>query len=75
VWGVRTRNKQEPESPTRNWVNRMVQFSKLDYPVSSAPAAIRGTVDSGEGVLFIVKWHLTRERDKIHDNSRSCGGG
>jgi hypothetical protein len=53
----------------------MVQFSKLDYPVSSAPAAIRGTVDSGEGVLFIVKWHLTRERDKIHDNSRSCGGG
>jgi hypothetical protein len=53
----------------------MVQFGKPDCPVSSALAAVKGTVGSGEGVLFPVKWHLTRKEDKIHDNSRSCGTG
>jgi hypothetical protein len=72
---IHTQNKQEPETPARNRANWTVQFSKLDGPVSSAPAAVRGTVDSGEGVLLPAKWRLTRGRDKIHDNSSSCGGG
>jgi hypothetical protein len=33
---------------------------KLEGPVSSGPAAVRGTVDSDEGVLLPAKWHLTR---------------
>jgi hypothetical protein len=55
--------------------NRTVQFDKLDGPVSLAPAAVKGTIGSGEGVLLTAKWRLTKGRDKIHNNSRSCGGG
>jgi hypothetical protein len=53
----------------------MVHFGKSDYLVSSASAAVRGTVGFSEGILFLVKWHLTRKENKIHRNSRSCGGG
>jgi hypothetical protein len=38
-------------------------------------SAVRGTVGSGEGVLLPTNWLLTRGRDKIHDNPRSCDGG
>jgi hypothetical protein len=48
---------------------------KPEGPVSLALAAVEGTVGSGEGILLPAKWHLTRGRDKIHDNSMSCGGG
>jgi hypothetical protein len=48
---------------------------KPNSPVSSIPTAIRGTVGSGEGVILLAKWHLTRGTDKIHNNSRSCGSG
>jgi hypothetical protein len=37
--------------------------------------AVRDIIGSDEGVLLPVKWHFTRGRNKIHDNSRSCGGG
>jgi hypothetical protein len=53
----------------------MVWFGKPDCPVSSALATVRGTVDSDEGVLLPVKWHLTRKENKIHDNSRSYDSG
>jgi hypothetical protein len=72
---VHTRNEQEPEAPAQNKANRTVRFGKSDGPISSAPVAVRGTVSSDEGVLLPAKWHLTRGRDKIHDNSRSCGDG
>jgi hypothetical protein len=36
--------------------------------------AVRGTIGSGEGILILAKWCLTRERDKIHDNSKSYSG-
>jgi hypothetical protein len=35
--------------------------------------AVRSTIGFGEGVLLPTMWHLTRGRDKIHDNPRSCG--
>jgi hypothetical protein len=72
---VRTQNEQKPKATAQNWANRMVQFGKLDYPVPSAPAVVKGTIGSIEGVLLPVKWHLTRKESKIHDNSRSCGSG
>jgi hypothetical protein len=53
----------------------MVRFGKLDCPVSLAPAAVKGTIGFGEGVLFLAMWRLTKGKNKIHDNSRSCGGG
>jgi hypothetical protein len=53
----------------------MVRFGKLDYLVSSAPAIVRGTVVSGEVVLLLVKWHLTKGKDEIHNNFGGCGGG
>jgi hypothetical protein len=34
----------------------------------------QGTISSSEDVLLPVKLRLTKE-NKIHDNSRSCGGG
>jgi hypothetical protein len=71
---VHTQNEQEPEAPARSWANQMVWFGKLDCLVSSAPVAVRGTVSSGEGILFPAKWHLTRGKNKIHNNSRSYGG-
>jgi hypothetical protein len=87
---VCTQNEQEPEAPARNRANRTIRFGKLDGPVSSAPTAIKGTIGSSEGILLLAKWRLTRGagqdprlpakwrltrgRDKIHDNSRSCGG-
>jgi hypothetical protein len=37
--------------------------------------AVRDTVGIGEGVLFPVKWCLTKKENKIRDTSRSCGGG
>jgi hypothetical protein len=40
-----------------------------------APVAVRDTVSSGEEIHFLAKWHLTRKKNKIHDNSRSCGSG
>jgi hypothetical protein len=43
--------------------------------VLSGPTTVRGTIGSSEGILLPAKWHLTRGRVKIHDNSRSCGGG
>jgi hypothetical protein len=43
---VHTRNEQVPKAPARNWAN---------CPVPSAPAAVRGIVGSGEGVLLPVK--------------------
>jgi hypothetical protein len=52
-----------------------VRFDKSDGPISSAPMAVRDIIGSDEGVLLSVKWHLTKGRNKIHDNSRSCGGG
>jgi hypothetical protein len=55
--------------------HRTVRFGKPGGMVSLAPTAVKGTVGSNEDVLFLAKWHQTRERDKIHDNSRSCGGG
>jgi hypothetical protein len=61
-----------PLKTEKNWT---VQFDKLDGSVSLAPAAVKGTIGSGEGVLLTAKWHLTKGRDKIHNNSRSCGGG
>jgi hypothetical protein len=42
--------------------------------VPLAPAAVRGIIGFGEGVLLLVKWRLTRKENKIHDNSRSFGG-
>jgi hypothetical protein len=53
----------------------MVWFGKTDCSVPLALAAVRGTVGSGEDVLLPVKWCLTRKENKIHDNSRTCGGG
>jgi hypothetical protein len=53
----------------------MVWFGKSDCPVSSAPTVVRDTVGSGEGVLLLVKWCLTKGRDEIHDNFGGCGGG
>jgi hypothetical protein len=64
---VRTRNKQEPKAPARNWI-RMVQFGKLDCSVSSALAAVRSTVGSSEGILFPARWRLTKRKNKIHNN-------
>jgi hypothetical protein len=72
---VCTQNEHEPNAPTRNWANRMVQFGKSDCPVPSAPMAVRGTVTSDEGILLRVNWRLTRKENKIHDNSRSCDKG
>jgi hypothetical protein len=72
---VCTRNEQEPKAPAQNRANRILRFGKLEGLVSSVLAVVRGTVSSSEGVLLLTKWRLTRVRDKIHDNSRSCGGG
>jgi hypothetical protein len=72
---VRTQNEQKPKATAQNRANRMVQFGKLDYPVPSASAAVKGTVGSTEGILLLVKWRWTRKESKIHDNSRSCGSG
>jgi hypothetical protein len=47
---------------------------KPDGLVLSALTAIRGTVGSDEGILLLAKWCLTKGRDKIHNNSKSCGG-
>jgi hypothetical protein len=52
-------------SDLANW---MVQFRQHQRQ-SGAPST------SGEGVLLPAKWHLTRGRDKMHDNSRTCGSG
>jgi hypothetical protein len=52
----------------------MVRFGKPNCLVSSAPAAIRGTVGSDEDDLLPIKWRLTRKENKIHDNSKSCAG-
>jgi hypothetical protein len=57
---VRTQNKQEPEAPTQNWANQTIRYGKQDDSVSSAPTAIRGTVGSSEGVIFLAKWRLTK---------------
>jgi hypothetical protein len=45
----------------------MIRFGKPDCLISSALVAVRGTVGSGEGVLFLIKWRLTRKENKIHD--------
>jgi hypothetical protein len=52
---VCTQNEPEPEAPARNWSNETVQFGKSDGPVLSAPAAVKGTVGSGEGILLLAK--------------------
>jgi hypothetical protein len=52
---IRIRNEQEPEAPARNRENWIVQFGKPDSLVSSAPATVRGTVGSDEGVLLPAK--------------------
>jgi hypothetical protein len=72
---VSTRNEQELKAPTQNRANQTVRFGKLDDLVSSGPTVVKGTVGSDEGVLLPAKWCLTRGRDKMHDNSRSYGGG
>jgi hypothetical protein len=36
---------------------------------------LSGFVSSGENILFPVKWHLTRKKNKIHNNFGGCGGG
>jgi hypothetical protein len=60
---------------TQNWANQMVRFGKLDCLVLSAPAVVRGTTGSREGILFLAKWCLTKRRNKIHNNIGGCGGG
>jgi hypothetical protein len=72
---VCTRNEQESEALAQNRTNRIQRFGKPEGPVLSVPTVVRGTVGFGENVLLPFKWHLTRGRDKIHDNSRSCGSG
>jgi hypothetical protein len=49
------------------------KLGKLDGLVWQT--GLSGFVDSDEGVLLLVKWRLTKKENKIHDNSRSCGGG
>jgi hypothetical protein len=71
---VRTQNEQELEALALNEANQTVWFSKSDGLVSSALVAVRGTVCFHKGVFLPAKWHLTRGRNKIHDNSRICGG-
>jgi hypothetical protein len=72
---VRTRNEQELEAPAQNTVNWTVHFSKPDGLVSLASATVRSTIGSDEGVLLPAKLRLTKGRDEIHYNSKSCGGG
>jgi hypothetical protein len=72
---VHTQNEQELEAPARNWANRIVQSDKSDSLILSAPMVVRGTVDFDKGIPLLTKWCLARARDKIHDNSQSCGGG
>jgi hypothetical protein len=70
---VHTQNEQELKAPARKLANRMIRFGKPDCLISSALVAVRGTAGSGEGILFPIKWRLTRKENKIHDNSRNCG--
>jgi hypothetical protein len=37
-----------------------LRFGKPEAKVSLGPAAVRGTVSTGESVLLPIKWHLTR---------------
>jgi hypothetical protein len=59
-------------SKQANWT---VRFDKPDGPVSSAPTAVRGTVGSDEGVIFLAEWCLTRGKKMNHDNFGGCSGG
>jgi hypothetical protein len=68
------RNEQEL-SLCSHRVNRTNWFVKSDGPISLVSVAVKGTVGFGEGILLPTKWCMTRGRDKIHDNSRRCGGG
>jgi hypothetical protein len=68
------RNEQEL-SLCSHRVNRTNWFVKPDGPISSVSVAVKGTVSFSEGILLPTKWCMTRGRDKIHDNSRRCGGG
>jgi hypothetical protein len=61
------------EAHAQNSANWTVQYGKPDGPISSVPAIVRGTISSN--ALLPTNWRLARGRDKIHDNSRSCGGG
>jgi hypothetical protein len=70
---VRTQNEQELKALAGNRANRIVRSGKSNSPISSALTAVRGTIGSSKGILLQAKWNLTRGRDKIHDNSWSCG--
>jgi hypothetical protein len=72
---VHTRNEQEPEASAQNWASRTVWFDKLDGPILSTLTTVRSTVDSDEGILLLAKCHLTKGRNKNHDNFEGCGGG
>jgi hypothetical protein len=57
---VCTQNEQELEPSAQNKANQILWFGKPESLVLSGLAAVRGTVDSSEGVLLPGKWRLTR---------------
>jgi hypothetical protein len=63
---IGTQIKQRAGSSCSKEESRTIRFGKPEGPILSRLAAVRGIVNSGEGVLSSEKRRLMRE-NKIHD--------